>query len=82
MNGSRISTPLLNFLRPLESPELRHISTSADFYKDGHLGLCESSRAPHRHPNQTNPQVEQRIIQLRKKHPRWGADKFLEDHAK
>ena len=46
------------------------------FCKEGHLGLGERSRAPRCHPNQTDPEVEQQIIQLRKQHPRWGADKI------
>lgn len=46
------------------------------FYKEGHLGLSEKSRAPLRHPNRTDPEVELRIIDLRKQHPRWGADKI------
>ena len=34
------------------------------------------SRAPQRHPNQTAPELEERILDLRREHPRWGARKL------
>lgn len=42
----------------------------------GWEGLEDLSRAPERHPNQTAPQVEERILDLRREHPRWGARKL------
>lgn len=37
----------------------------------------ERSRAPHRHPNQTPNWMEAVIVELRRKHPSWGARKLL-----
>jgi transposase InsO family protein len=42
----------------------------------GREGLEDLSRAAERHPNQTAPQVEQQILDLRREHPRWGARKL------
>ncbi len=52
-------------------------------YQDfGVPGLLELGRAPHRVPNKTPDRIEQEIIRLRTRHPRWGAPKLrvlLED---
>jgi transposase len=45
-------------------------------------GLLELSRRPRRNPNKTPDRIEQEIIRLRDRHPRWGAPKLavlLED---
>lgn len=42
----------------------------------GAQGLQDGSRAPHRHPNQVGAEMEERIIAMRAKHPRWGAPKI------
>jgi transposase InsO family protein len=39
-------------------------------------GLEERSRAPRRHPNQTAAELEQRILELRHQHMRWGPRKL------
>lgn len=44
--------------------------------EQGWEGLEDLSRAPERHPNQTAAEVEERIVQLRRQHPRWGARKL------
>ena len=42
-------------------------------YEQGGLGaLQDRPRAPQRHPNQTPPEIEQRILDLRGAHSRWG----------
>lgn len=46
------------------------------YLEQGWAGLEEFSRAPERHPNQTGAEVEERIVQLRRQHPRWGARKL------
>lgn len=38
----------------------------------GKLGLEEQSRAPARHPNQTPAGIEEQVLALRRRHPRWG----------
>lgn len=48
----------------------------------GELGLEEQSRAPRRHPNQTPPEIERAVLQLRREHPRWGPRKLLAKLAK
>lgn len=35
-------------------------------------GLVESSRAPRWHPNQTPGEIEEQVLELRRKQPRWG----------
>ena len=42
----------------------------------GLAALEDKSRAPHKHPNQTSEEVEELILELRKKHTRWGARKI------
>ncbi len=44
--------------------------------QQGELGLEERSRAPARHPNQTPWEIEQRVLRLRREHPRWGPRKL------
>jgi transposase InsO family protein len=43
---------------------------------EGDVGLEDLSRAPLRHPNQTEPSIEQQLLQLRHRHPTWGARKL------
>lgn len=38
--------------------------------------LCDLSRAAHRHPNAISPEMEDRVIAMREKYPRWGAPKI------
>ena len=40
--------------------------------EDGEAGWEERSRAPRRHPNQTPAEIEEQVLALRRKHPRWG----------
>jgi transposase InsO family protein len=47
-------------------------------YKErGVEGLRDQSRAPARHPNQTDPEVEGLILRVRRAHPTWGSKKIL-----
>jgi transposase len=39
---------------------------------DGLGGLADRSHRPHHHPWQLAPDVEARICELRRAHPRWG----------
>lgn len=39
-------------------------------------GLLEMSRTPHNSPNRTPPEVEQALLDLKRKHPQWGARKI------
>ncbi|MGH9539862.1 MAG: IS481 family transposase [Terriglobales bacterium] len=39
-------------------------------------GLRDASREPHRHPNQVSGEMEERVLALRERHPRWGAPKI------
>jgi putative transposase len=48
-------------------------------FKDcGLHGLTDRSRRPYRQANQLPVQIEQRIVQLRRDHPTWGAPKIRE----
>src|ERR1700757_3026951 len=55
------------------------------FRQYGLKGLEELDRAPLRHPNQTNAELERAVLELRQAHMRWGPRKLkriLErDHA-
>jgi transposase InsO family protein len=46
------------------------------FEKYGYEGLREHSRAPAKHPNATDEKIVERILNLKVKHPRWGAKKL------
>ena len=46
-------------------------------------GLPDHSRAPQRHPNQMAAEIEQAVLELRRRHPRWGPRKlrrWLQNH--
>jgi len=47
------------------------------FQELGWDGLADRSRAPLHHPNQTAPEVEQRLIELRRQYPTYGPRKLL-----
>src|SRR5271170_1827470 len=46
------------------------------FQQQGVAGMEERSRRPHGSPRQTSEAVEQRIVQLRRERPDWGARKL------
>ena len=43
----------------------------------GPTGLHDQSRRPHHSPHGTDPDVLDRLMALRRRHPRWGAKKLL-----
>lgn len=47
------------------------------YVEEGVEGLKDRSRCPNRSPRRTSEQVEKSIIEVRKKHPFWGASKIL-----
>ncbi len=51
-------------------------NTLARYRQIGWVGLEAGSRAPRRHPNQTRPEIEQQIVELRHAHMRWGPRKL------
>jgi transposase InsO family protein len=46
------------------------------FKREKLRGLEDRGRAPARHPNQTRSAIEKRILEVRRKHPRWGPRKL------
>jgi transposase InsO family protein len=44
---------------------------------DGVDGLRDQSRRPHQSPQATDPELVERLMALRGRHPRWGAKKLL-----
>jgi len=50
----------------------------ARWQAQGLEGLKELSRAPRRHPNQTPVEIEERVLELRRAHMRWGPRKLRE----
>lgn len=45
----------------------------------GRNALSDRSRAPRRHPNRTPSEVEELLLSLRRKRPRWGPKKLLKE---
>jgi len=46
------------------------------YQADGVAGLQDQSRRPHHSPGRTDDKVEQKVVQLRQKHPAWGGRKL------
>lgn len=51
------------------------------FRENGIEGLSNLSRAPHRCPNKISVELENRIIQLKSCHPKWGGGAIKERYA-
>ena len=49
------------------------------YQKDGPSGLQELSRAPHRQARQTGPELEQRVVELRRALPTFGARRLIRE---
>jgi len=49
----------------------------ARYETSGPRGLHDRSRRPHHHPLATEPKLVDALVELRKRHPRWGARKLL-----
>ena len=47
------------------------------FESEGPVGLGDRSRRPHRSPNRTAEDIQALLIEVRRKHPRWGPEKLL-----
>jgi transposase InsO family protein len=48
------------------------------FEEEGPGGLEDRSRRPHRSPNRTAEDIQALLIEVRRKHPRWGPEKLLD----
>jgi len=44
---------------------------------EGAMALLDRSRRPHHHPHATDPELVEVLVELRQRHPRWGARKLL-----
>jgi transposase InsO family protein len=49
----------------------------ARYHADGVVGLLNRSRRPHHSPQTTDSALVDALVQLRHRHPRWGAKKLL-----
>lgn len=47
------------------------------YFEAGVEGLMPRPRAPHHHPNATNPEIVEVLVQAREDHPRWGPRKLI-----
>jgi transposase len=47
------------------------------YLEQGPAGLEARSRRPHISPNETAPHIVEALLELRRRHPRWGAKKLL-----
>lgn len=47
------------------------------FEEEGKAGLADRSRRPHTSPTQTPEEIVEEILELRRRHPHWGAKKLL-----
>src|SRR6266481_6799913 len=53
------------------------------YQEAGLAGIAERSRRPQRSPARSNPELEQRVVELRRRYPDWGARKLQrsEEHT-
>ena len=49
------------------------------YRQDGLPGLTDRSHRPHRHPDQLAAEVEARVCELRRAHPRWGPRRLVHE---
>ena len=49
------------------------------YQQQGPSGLIEQSRAPHRQPRKTSPEIEQQVVELRKMLPTFGARRLIRE---
>ena len=49
------------------------------YQQHGPSGLVERSRAPHRQPRQTSPEIEQQVVALRQQLPTFGARRLIRE---
>jgi transposase len=49
---------------------------------DGLAGLVDRSHRPHHHPWQLSAEIEARICELRRNHPRWGPRRLRHELAR
>jgi transposase len=49
------------------------------YQQHGPRGLIACSRAPHHHPNQTSPELEQQVLALRRQLPTFGARRLIRE---
>ncbi len=47
------------------------------YVRQGPEGLTERSRRPRRSPNSTDPRIVNALLEVRRRHPTWGAKKLL-----
>jgi transposase len=72
-NGSKAAARAFQTTIPTVRKWLRR------YRQDGPSGLREPSRTPHRQPGQTLPEVEQRVLQLRRSWPTFGARRLIRE---
>src|SRR5687768_12614626 len=46
------------------------------YQQEQEAGLVDQSRRPHTSPRRSSPELEQQVIELRRKHPAWGGRKL------
>ena len=51
------------------------------YKEEGIEGLSDLSNAPHRRPNKISDELENRIVQLKNSHPKWGGGAIKERYA-
>ena len=49
------------------------------YRQDGLSGLTDRSHRPHRHPGQLAAEIEARVCELRRTHPRWGPRRLVHE---
>lgn len=48
------------------------------YEEQGRGGLCDQSRVPHSQPGRTSERVRKLVIEMRRKHPKWGPRKIID----
>ena len=74
--ASRREKPLAQLCREFEISRPTGYVWVKRYQEEGIAGLKEQSRRPQNSPRQTAPGIEQRVVELRKRWPDWGARKI------
>lgn len=74
--ASRREKPFTHLCREFEISRPTGYLWVKRYEESGLAGIVEKSRRPHRSPQRTPAELEQRVIEVRKRYPDWGARKL------
>jgi transposase InsO family protein len=74
--GSRREKPFRQLCQEFEISRPTGYEWWRRYEAGGYAAVVEKSRRPHRSPERTRAEIEQRVVQLRQQRPDWGARKL------